>query len=88
MKLFMCVHAAYGLLGVCGRIGGCALGGRRRAARARVEVDDERELETALLLSVDTLFEVGDAPAEANERCDQPSGQTASCERYKSQGPS
>ena len=31
---------------------------RRRTARARVEVDDEHELETALLRDAGTLFDV------------------------------
>ena len=42
----------------------------RRATCARVEVDDKRQLETALLSRVETLFEVWHAPVEANERCD------------------
>ena len=45
VKLVVCVHNVRGLLGACGRTEGCGLGGRRKAARAHVEVDDERELE-------------------------------------------
>ena len=58
VKLVMCAHIAPGLLGVRGRTGGCGLGDRRRAARARAEVADERELKTALLRGVEKLFEV------------------------------
>ena len=58
VKLVICIHITHGLLGVCGRTGGCGLEGRKRAVRARAEVDDERELETALLRGVETLFEV------------------------------
>ena len=83
VKLVICVHGAQRLLWVCGRTGGCGLGGRRRAAGARAEVDDERELETALLRGVETLFEVRDA-RRSRRRCDQPSGQAASCEPCES----
>ena len=58
LKSVMCVHAAHGLLGACGCTGGRSLGGCRRAARARAEEDNERELKTALLRGVKTLFEV------------------------------
>ena len=57
VKLVICVHAAHGLLEVCRRTGGCDLGGRKRAARARAEVNDERELETALLRGVEAVWE-------------------------------
>ena len=40
VNLVIRVHSAHGLSGACGRAGGCGIGGRRRAARARADASE------------------------------------------------